>query len=342
VSPISASKVETGSQVGPAPENLPMAKPGAFRVPSWPFVSRVFSANLKSGVSADLGPKTLLLGPSASGKSAVIGAIEAHYGLGLSDLQGRDVVRLDKRQREMTLDGQEPDVDVVVQGADVVVPRLLYREVEAALARGPVLALAGLVGMAGPDGHREASAEVAELDAARSVMQRYWKQHAAGEVAARDPQFLRWFAMERTKVAREWERSRVAFKRELKELYAEVEPAARKLAKKAAAFVPERLGSLVLATGTAKQPRCSVGLSTKGCVRFGLSGFEWSACVTALACAMANPAQLCLCIPSDRAVDADSLGPWLDCLTAAQCQILVTSVVRPRSPPARWTIWEPS
>lgn len=63
-------------------------------------------SNLKSGVKATLGPKTLIVGPNASGKSALINAVELATSGAASDVAGRVTVASDALLRTLVPAGQ--------------------------------------------------------------------------------------------------------------------------------------------------------------------------------------------------------------------------------------------
>ena len=299
-------------------------------------ISRLHSSNLKGGLNAELGRHTLVLGPSASGKSALIQAVEYALGLGESDYQGREVVKLPAWERMLTADGQEPDVETVFEGAPKPPPRLLYREALAALRKSPIFAMAALVGLAAPEPLSEENEAIRGLDYAR-----HWQGVYAGARPV-DPKWLSWFADERSRASRMHEKARVQRTREFGEVYREAMPIVRHMANAAAQYVPVELGELVLDVGRAKAPRCALGLKRGGKARFALSGSEWSICVTALAITMADPNKLCVVIPEDRAVSPGLLAAWLERLSFAPCQVLITAVNAPERLPADWTIWNPS
>ena len=299
-----------------------------------PMISRVHSSNLKGGLNAELGRHTLVLGPSASGKSALIQAIECALGLGESDYQGREVVKLPAWERMLTADGQEPDVELTVE-PETTGGRLLYREALAALRKSPIFAMAALVGLAAPEALSEENEAIRGLDFAR-----HWQGVYAGARPV-DPKWLSWFADERSRASRMHEKARVQRSRELAEVYREASPIVRQMALAASQYVPIELGDLVVDLGRAKAPKCALGLRRAGRTRYGLSGSEWSICVSALAVTMADPGKLCLVIPEDRAVSPGLLSAWLERLSFAPCQVLITAVNAPERLPADWKVWSP-
>ena len=56
------------------------------------YVKRVES-NVKGGVAVDLGPRTLIVGPNASNKSAVVNSVEFALTGAVSDVVGRALVK---------------------------------------------------------------------------------------------------------------------------------------------------------------------------------------------------------------------------------------------------------
>ena len=288
-------------------------------------ISRVYSTNLKGGVQADLTARTLIVGPSAAGKSAIVQALELAAGLGASDVQGRAAVRAVGRLSQLTADGGPPDVEIVGPPPK----RLPYREVADALAAGPLAALCHLAGLEPPHRGGEARERAERIAIARTVQDEWFRAH--GE----DPAWLRWYAAEWAKAGKAAEREAKAHKREAAQLFAEAEPKIKALMATAARYVPADLGQFVIATGTSRKPRCDLGLLRDGRLRVALSGAEWTICVTAVALARADDSSLT--VPVDRAMDVDLLHRWLAAMTAAPGQVIVTAIDEPQRV-AGWSV----
>lgn len=69
-------------------------------------------ANIKGGVKAKLGPKTLIIGPSASGKTAIINAVELALTSQVSDLRYREAAAADQLIAELGTRGEPLSVAV--------------------------------------------------------------------------------------------------------------------------------------------------------------------------------------------------------------------------------------
>lgn len=264
-----------------------------------------------------LGPKTLLVGPSGSGKSAVVQAIECQLLGQASDLLGRATVQKPDWLRTLTHDGEPPDVEVFADPPGLPAVEL-YRETEDLLRAGPFQCLAGLLRV--PGRVVGCGDPVALLDTARALLGAFYAE-AGEEPPAR---FLRWFTDRREQACCDAERQTTRDRAMWTELVRDELPA---LYLRAARYAPGLTFSTVHQT-------LRVGL--RG--RYALSGAEWVQVVTALACARARPDTLNLVVPADRAVDPTTLSAWMAALTPAPVQVLLTAVQEPPEPVPGWTV----
>ena len=99
---------------------------------------------------------------------------------------------------------------------------------------------------------------------------------------------------------------------------------------KANHFIPDELGLLIIDANNAEKLDLKIGLlRKKETTRYALSGAEFNIVITALAIALNdNPSSIV--IPDDRAISSLTLSHWLTKLSACKCQIIVTSVARPK------------
>ena len=294
------------------------------------YVNRCFSSNVKGGFDVRLGPKTLLVGPSGSGKSAVVDALIWSFFGRVEQLQGRAAVQTADRQALVTSDGAPPDVEVWSEPPGAL-PRHLYADTHDALLRSAVPALETLCGTVSKDRPIAPALTVRDLDAARAVLGVFYGD---AEVPAT---FLTWYATQRERSCLLEERVRDATRRSNRENWTERASAAKELCARASPWLPARLRPVVLWPGSVNLPACSLGLGEPP-VRYGLSGAEWVLAVSSLAVARAQPGALNLLLPADRAVDPVLLSDWMQALSPAPVQVILQATVPPEPVPPDWLV----
>lgn len=294
-------------------------------------VTRIQSNIKGRDINAQLYPKTLIVGPSASGKSAVIGAVELAISGRISDVQGRDS-SLRTVNRILGTGDQGVKLEVNYEGSK---PQLLFGAVKEALQKSPLqagLALLDLLGI-----KLDLVSEYRAFKAQQRRPQDYCRiveaalaipDMAKTELVAARIQLQAFLAAQQT----EADRLGLVLDGLEQQLDAQVWPRLEGLRLAAEEFVPFRLGALVLDQG-------KVGLRSNGTTRFALSGSEWNIVLTALTCGVAElTKQEAVVIPDDRAIDSSLLSQWLDCLGGAQAQVLITSTNSPEHLPDGWEL----
>ena len=296
------------------------------------YVQRVFSSNVKGGFDVQLGPKTLLVGPSGSGKSAIVDALVSQLFGRIENLQGRATVVTPERQALVT-DGELPDVEVFLSDEHAFPACHLYAETHDALLRAAVPALETLCGVPGVPPAVPAVLSVTELDAARAVLGVYYNNDPDLMPAP----FLKWYASKREAACLSEDRVRDAARRTNREGWTARACAAKELCARASQWLPARMQPVVLWPGSPNVPGCSLGLGEPP-VRYGLSGAEWVLAVSSLAVARARPGSLNLLLPADRAVDPGLLSDWMRALSPAPVQAIFQATVPPEPVPPGWLV----
>lgn len=275
-------------------------------------------SNIKGkNINAQLYEKTLIVGPSASGKSAIIGAVELALGGKISDVQGRDSAF---RTVNKLLAQEGIKLEASYTGEK---PKLLFYDVKNALMKSPLqtgLALLQLINV-----RLDAAAEYQAFSSLRKQPQDRVRaiegvlalpELANTELLAAAIQLKALRNSSQTEV----DRLGLVIDGLESQLTEQVTDRLKSLVLCAEPYVPEQLGALVLQDG-------KVGLRRDNLVRYGLSGSEWNIVITALACGVAEiTKQPATVIPEDRAIDVDLLFRWMVALRSAPCQVLVTSI----------------
>jgi hypothetical protein len=302
------------------------------------------STNLKSQKlwSVDLKQKNLIIGDSASGKSAITQALELAVSARLSDMQGRQDSAQRTVQKTVT-SADELQVIALTEGPSVSDHVLGYRVVREAVTSSGMSALIQLVGhqlhedlrvkiteyQAFEKAARAASSEVKELERTRDRIEA-WEGI---------PAELRVQMSERIVAASgEVDKAKASADALQTLLWPELTMQVQALVREAQLYVPTKLGHIIIDTGNPQSPKCIVGLvhdELSNTVRYGLSGAEWNICLTALACALDTDGSS-LIIPDDRAISRELLQQWLKLLGNAQSQIVLTCVEPPDSVPSGW------
>ena len=310
------------------------------------------TTNLKSDATwtCRLYSKTLIVGDSASGKSAITQAVELALSGRLTDFQGRG----DSAQRTVqeAITSAPELVAVVDDSADV----LSFRLMKAALTSEGMSALStiGRTFLSPEDlvkltefeafekRARDAAKEVRELEQVRNRVDA-WESTTNENRAALSDRILA--------ASREHDDAKSAASGLQSQLWPELTRIVDRTTKAASQlYVPASLGELVIDTGTPQSPKCRVGLKVSDAPhRFGLSGAEWNIAVTALALAWSGG----VVIPDDRAISRKLLFEWMTHLADSQSQILLTCIEPPDKVPTGWTVikvtspgkvskWQPS
>lgn len=288
-------------------------------------------SNIKGGVDCELGAKTLILGASGSGKSAIVNSIELAVTRRLGDLLAREDVSRKDLLACYTSDGAPPFAEVKPLSPDASLP---FRELKEAIRGSPeTLWRYVLKCPADETVKKQLKHSKTRLDEAQSALE--YMGRAQPRVAALGAVAL-WLRLIRADVQMlkadvlQHEESLDQSTRELCPLAFEFAPT---WARKAAAFVPESLGAVAISVLASEKLDFKVGLkrSKEAAPRFALSGAEWNIVTTALAIAL-NDAPSAIVIPDDRAISSLTLTQWLAKLAAAKCQVVVTSTVKPKEP----------
>jgi hypothetical protein len=313
------------------------------------------TTNLKTvtGATKDypLAQRTLIVGSSTSGKSAVTQAVELAVSKRMTDFTGRENSSLRTVQDSVVVAGAQ--LVTVIAGEP---GPLLYSETLESIQKSPLEAhvelLGGLLPAEARDMHAKLkSAERTKRDLAGQIVKLASAAEFVGQFLSgvTDPA-----AMPHTEALRESAaKSVVLLEGQMATLDAGIEGArnAIRLAVRLAwnedvlaainDYIPIKpyLGKLcVNADGF------GLGLQRPNePARFALSGSEFNIVVTAMACARAsrfaeNSAELPIIIPADRAIDPELLQGWMEVLSLAPAQILLTSTVMPAKVPKGWTV----
>lgn len=282
-------------------------------------------SNIKGGVDCELGAKTLILGASGSGKSAIVNSIELAVTRRLGDLLAREDVSRKDLLACYTSDGAPPFAEVKPLSPDASLP---FRELKEAIRGSPeTLWRYVLKCPADETVKKQLKHSKTRLDEAQSALEYMGRAYPDNMGMLRliraDVQMLKADVLQH-------EESLDQSTRELCPLAFEFAPT---WARKAAAFVPESLGAVAISVLASEKLDFKVGLkrSKEAAPRFALSGAEWNIVTTALAIAL-NDAPSAIVIPDDRAISSLTLTQWLAKLAAAKCQVVVTSTVKPKEP----------
>lgn len=308
-------------------------------------------------------PKTLIVGPSASGKSAITQGVELALSDRLSDYLGRADASL------RTISGAVTAAEKPVATVAGAAGGLLYADTLEACLRNPLDAHVALLGALLPPPSVEMVHEVKALERERREATN--EAEAAAAVKAwltprlgvrEEPTWVRPALEEVTG------RERAAIERaEGKKGRLDSLRGALRIAVQAAwtedvlaavsRFIPKRLGHLRIACGDGAALHFGLGLQRAGePVRWAPSGSEWNVIVSALACWRAGRfaeittgpaagvsggvqnAALPVIIPADRAIDGPLLREWMQALAKAPAQVLLTAIAAPREPVRGWTV----
>jgi hypothetical protein len=159
------------------------------------------------------------------------------------------------------------------------------------------------------------------LDEARAALGRFWSD--TGRVP--DGEFLRWYAHERERVEDNALQIAMRQRTALRNAWKLARGRVHDAADAACQWVPERLGKLVLDTGTVGAPRFAIGLQRGRVPRFALSGAEWTIALSCLALACAAPGPVNILAPADVGMDEALLRAWCAVLTSTQAQVLLAT-----------------
>jgi hypothetical protein len=142
-----------------------------------------------------------------------------------------------------------------------------------------------------------------------------------------DGEFLRWYAHEREAAENSYLSDAARYKSTARMVWKSARASVYDGLTRAQAYVPERLGRLVLDTGTVGHPKFTLGLKRDRAVRYALSGAEWVVALSALAlgCYAVTDDAVPLLAPADVGVDKELLDAWMECLASAPAQILLAT-----------------
>lgn len=290
-----------------------------------------------------LGLKTLVVGRSASGKSAVTQAVELAVGGKMSDYLGRaESSERTVKSRVVAPDEERGLVATITTDGGAVeegVTRLIYAPALDAILSNPIDAHVALLGETLPADARATHAEL-------KTEERHKREVSAKATAVRTfVERARTVGLDGAALAT-IEAEAVTFENEVAgldgkldrlrdELRHAIELAWTPRVQSAVSrFVPARLGRFVVDTSIG----FGFGLQRPNKLpRWAPSGSEWNILVSALALRTANTDADVL-IPADRAIDRGLLVEWMKVLTKTPAQVILTCVEAPEKIPAGWTV----
>ena len=305
-------------------------------------------------VKYQLGQRTLIVGSSASGKSAVTQSVELACAQRMSDWQFRQDSSLKTVQGGVVIDGAE--VQIALEGES---GPMLFSPVLEAIQSNPIAAHIELLGK------RRLSAEALDLYEQLKAGERLKRDFAGKIGAAKAVEAFMGRQLETisagvsldesTRLREKASQDINTFDGAVKDLESKMDglKGAIKLAIKASwtdavlaaisFYIPAALGSLRVQTDG-----FALGLQRKNePVRWALSGSESNVVCTALACEGAEVLNetasqvMPILVPHDRAIDPGLLEAWMMTLVrASNVQVLLTSTVKPARVPKGWSVLE--
>ena len=202
--------------------------------------------------------------------------------------------------------------------------RFLYDEALTFVRRSPQDACLAFAGV--PPLKRPPTTATLSLDQAREALGRFWSDMGR----PMDGEFLRWYAHEREAAEDKEVTAAAAYKRAAQKAFYANAPLVVAGQDRGSRFVPSLLGILEVDLGTTRAPRFVLGLRRGvGRTRWALSGAEWVVALSALAlgCLRAAPDEVPLLAPADVGMDEELLREWMECLSGAPAQVLLTSTL---------------
>jgi hypothetical protein len=305
------------------------------------------TTNLKSETGAsrtfNLSQRTLICGPSASGKSAVINALELESSGRMTDYLGRGDAAA--RTIQECLTRPEVALESSVERSNDQPVALPYAATLAAILSNPLDAHLNLLGSRLPSDVRDLANEL------RTVSKQQKELRASIERAEMLQEYLKGelecdSVRAQEKLLEREDKDEV----ELQALDAKVVGLKEAVAMGIRAawtptvlaevtrWIPKQLGTFAIySAGDSLSLRLGLSRDGVGSVRWALSGSEWNVVVTALAHLDATDDTHCI-IPADRAIDHDLLTAWMKTLATSPAQILLTAIAPPDSVPRGWEV----
>ena len=312
------------------------------------YVITKITTNIKSengeARTFELAQRTLIVGPSASGKSAIVNALELGTARRMSDYLGRPDAA--ERTVQDVLTAGAVEISNVVERTRPDEPvGLPYESARMAILSNPLDANILLLGERLDATTRELANELRTVDKQRKELtarikraedlQEYLKNELEMDSIKAQEKLLTQEDLDETEL-----QGLNAKSAGLKDAVAMGVRAAwtPDVLKEITARIPPQLGTFAVYTsGEALSLR--LGLSRNGAagVRWALSGSEWNIVVTALAHLQAPDDTYCV-IPADRAIDEPLLVSWMKALSTSPAQVLLTAITEPAKIPAGWEV----